>query len=251
MLLDLQKASMLKRISAWILDAIVVSILATGFGLLISSIIGYDARFNQLNACYGRYEAEYGINIEIAPEDYEALTEAELAVYAEALEAMNQDAELNYCYRMIMNMSLVIVTVGILLAFLIYDFLVPIFLKNGQTVGKKIFEIGLMQTDHTKLKTVSLAIRTFLGKFAVETMIPVLLVIMIYFGFAGFGATIVIGVLLLLQIIALAKTRTNSAIHDLLAATVAVDMKSQMIFEDAKAVEEYSKKIETNEKRAL
>ena len=37
---DLQKASMLKRASAWLLDVILLSVLATGFALLLSAAFG-------------------------------------------------------------------------------------------------------------------------------------------------------------------------------------------------------------------
>ena len=40
--------------------------------------------------------------------------------------------------------------------------------------------------------------------------------------------------LALLQIVLIAATRTNSAIHDILAQTVVVDMESQMIFDSAR-----------------
>ena len=43
---DLQKASMLKRASAWLLDVILLSVLATGFALLL-----YSDTIRNTNSC--------------------------------------------------------------------------------------------------------------------------------------------------------------------------------------------------------
>ena len=58
---DLQKANMLKRISAAMLDGILLGILAVGFGFLLSLATGYDAGYTHLKSFYSRYETEYHI----------------------------------------------------------------------------------------------------------------------------------------------------------------------------------------------
>lgn len=246
MLWDLQKGSMLKRISALILDVILVMILATGFGTLVSGVIGYDDTLDMLNARYSEYESEYGISMNLAEEDYEGLSDEERANYEAAAAAMAVDRETNDIYERLVNETLVIMTFGILLAYVVTDIIIPLMFGNGQTPGKKIFSLAVMQTDHTRLRPFSLAVRTVLGKFTVETMIPVLLCVMIYFGFIGIGGTIAMIILFLAQCVALIVTQTDSALHDLMASTVVVDMKSQMIFEDAHAAEEYRQKLENN-----
>ena len=52
-----------------------------------------------------------------------------------------------------------------------------------------------------------------------------------------------VAVLLIAQIACIAATKTNSAIHDLLAGTVAVDIASQQIFRSSEELLEYTKKI--------
>ena len=69
MYFDLQKASMLKRCSAWLLDAIVFSIIAVGFGWLVSTVIGYDEQYNRLDSCYQAYEKEYGLKLTVSAEE--------------------------------------------------------------------------------------------------------------------------------------------------------------------------------------
>ena len=62
-------------------------------------------------------------------------------------------------------------------------------------------------------------------------MIPVLIILMIYWGTIGIVGPVVIGLILITEIIVMVTTPTNSLIHDLLANTVAIDEASQKIFE--------------------
>lgn len=250
MFFDLQLGSMLKRISAWLLDIILLAVLATGFSTIVSGVIGYDAQYEKLRAGYEKYEKEYGISFDKTTEEIGAMTVEEQAVYQAAADAVSADAELNRQYALLVNMQLIIITIGILLAVAVLEFAVPLFLKNGQTIGKKIFALCLIQTDQTKVRNISVAIRTFLGKYTIETMVPVLIAYMIFNNSIGIMGIVILGLLLLLELVVMITTKTNSAIHDLLAGTVVVDAKSQMIFDNLEALEAYKKKIEqnTNEK---
>ena len=66
MIFDLQKASTLKRISAFILDAILVCIVATGFAFVASQITDYDGHSERLEAYYSEYETKYGVNFRVS-----------------------------------------------------------------------------------------------------------------------------------------------------------------------------------------
>jgi uncharacterized RDD family membrane protein YckC len=138
---------------------------------------------------------------------------------------------------------MVIVSMSLLLAYVITEIIIPIFFKNGQTLGKKIFGIAIMRVDGIKITTFQLFVRAILGKYTIETMVPVLLLIMMFFGIIGGIAPIVIGLIALLQVIVIIATKTNSAIHDLLACTVAVDMSTQMIFDTEESMIEYKKQL--------
>ena len=136
---------------------------------------------------------------------------------------------------------------SVLLAYLVLEFLVPLFLKNGQTVGKKIFGIGVMRVDGVRVTPVLMFARSVLGKCTVETLVPVLIVIMILFGIMGFFGTMVILALGLFQIILVAATRARTPIHDLLAQTVTVDFASQMIFDTPEDLLAYKTRIHAEE----
>lgn len=240
---DVQKASMLKRISAFTFDMILLVCLVVAFALGVSALVGYDGYHAQMDEKYEQYGQQYGVDVNISIEEFNNLSEDELANYYAAVEAINQDEEATKLYSLIVNLTLAIATVSILLAYVALELVVPLLFGNGQTLGKKIFGIALMRVDGVKVTPFMMFVRTILGKFTVETMIPVLIILMLLFGLIGSFGTMIIGLILLVQVILLIATRTNSALHDLMACTVAVDLASQRIFDSPEARMEYIKRI--------
>ncbi|MGN0998628.1 MAG: RDD family protein [Faecousia sp.] len=243
MIYDLQKAGVLKRASAYIFDMILLLVLATGLAFVLSALLGYDRYSEQLDACYAKYEEQYGITFEITQEEYDALTPAQKQNYDDATAALNRDETAVRAFNMMFSLMLVILTLSILAGYAILEILVPLLFGNGQTLGKKIFGIALMRTNGVKINTVCLFIRTVLGKFTIETMIPVLLCVMIFFSFIGILGPTIIFILLVAQAAVLIVTKTNSAIHDLLADTVVVDLSSQLMFNSELERLDYQKKV--------
>ena len=243
MYLDIQKANMWKRISAGLLDLILLSVVVAFLAMLLSSVLGFDGYNNALDDCYQKYEAEYGISFDITMDDYNAMTQDQIDLYNDAYQAFSKDEDAIYNLNMIVRLTITIASTSILLGFLILEIAVPIFFKDGRTLGKKIFGIGLMRTHGVRINAVALFIRTFLGKFAIETMIPVLIVLMIFWGTIGIVGPLVIVGIGLLQIILLATSQTHSLIHDRLSDTVVVDIESQMIFDTEDERIESTKRI--------
>ena len=243
MISELQKASVWKRISAAMFDAILLGIVVVGVAYLFSVVTGYDGYSQTVSEAYEKYEQQYGVTFELSQEEFDALGGDGLARYNEAYDALCRDEAAMYAYNMLVNLTLTISSISILLAYLLIEFAVPLFFGNGQTLGKKIFGIALMRTDEIRVTAPLLFIRTVLGKYTLETMVPVLVCVMIYFNMAGLTAVLVLGAIALLQIILVVATKTNSLIHDLLAKTVAVDFASQRIFGSEQELLEYKKKL--------
>ena len=133
---SIQKASLLKRISAFLLDFILLTIALTGFALLLSTVLGYDNYAGALT------EAHYGVDFDIKKEDYDALSEEDRAYIDDAYEVYMTDEDVIFNYNMLFNLMLIIASMSIVLSFLLLEFVIPLILKNGQTVGKKIFGIA-------------------------------------------------------------------------------------------------------------
>ena len=232
---DTQRASILKRVSAFLLDIILISVLATGFAWLISIIVNYDARSDKLNESYNAYYEAYGIDSELKEEEYNAMTDEEKAAYDQKLkameEAMQQDKELQKQFSQVVSLTLLMVSLGIFFAYIILEFVVPLILKNGQTLGKKVFSLAVMRVDGGKVTPFMMFVRTLLGKYTVETMIPVAIIVLILFGSGGIIGITVLGMLTILQIGLFVGTHNHTPIHDLFAQTVVVDLSSQIIFD--------------------
>ncbi len=241
---DLQKASVWKRISALVLDGILLSILTVGFAFLLSLAIGYDAHSARLARYYSDYETEYGITFSISQEEFASLDEAAQQRYEAAYAALAEDAGAAQTFAEVMRLTILIITFGVLLGMLVLEFFVPLLFKNGQTLGKKVFGLAVVRRDCVRLAPLLLLVRTLLGKYTIETMIPILLLFLIFFGGLGFVGLAVLAALLVLQVGLVAGTRNNSAIHDLLAQTVVVDMASQMIFDSEQELLTYREQMQ-------
>lgn len=234
---------MWKRISAFLFDLILLSIVSVLFAWVLSQVLGYDGYQQRLNDAYTRVGEEYGIDLRMPLAEYNALDEAGLATLNAAYNALSADADATHTYNMLIQLTILISSIAILLGYLVMEFAIPLKLGNGQTLGKKVFGLAVMNTDGVRLRAVGLFIRTVLGKFAVETMIPVIILMMIFWGTIGIMGPIVLFAILAVEAAVLVGTRTNAMIHDLLATTVVVDYASQMIFETREDMIHYKEKI--------
>ncbi len=218
-------------------------VLAVGVWLLLAPVTGYDRHSKALDETYARYEADYGISFSLTQEEYEALPEEEKAKYDAALDALNKDEEALSSYNKILSLMLLLVSFSLLGGILGMEFLVPLFLKDGQTVGKKIFGLGLVRTDSVRVTPLQLFVRTLLGKFTVETMIPVYIFLMLTWGATGTFGTAILGILLLTQVILYFASRNHSQLHDLMAGTAVVDIKTQRVFASSDELLDYQLKL--------
>ena len=242
--LDIQKASLWKRISAFMFDGILFSVAAALLALLLAHAVGYDGYRAALNEKYDHYAAEYSVPLNPTTAEYEAMSEADRARFQAAYDAMGQDGDAIYAYRMTLQLTVLILSFSLLFSYLLMEFLIPLLLKNGQTLGKKIFSLGLMRVDGVKISTLALFVRTVLGKYTLETMIPALVLLMLLLGAIGPLGWIVLGLIALVNVIVMAATKNHSLLHDLMAGTVVIDLPSQMIFDTPEAMIAYKEQLE-------
>lgn len=248
-MISLQKATIGKRIIAAIFDGILISILAVGLITLLSGVLNTDKHLNTYQQAYDKYSAEYEVNLSY--NEYNALTQDQKSDFDKRAElaekAFANDKDAVYAYNMFINLSLIIITFGVLIGVIFIEFIVPLLIGNGQTLGKKIFGIALMHKDSIRVSNLQLFVRAALGKFAIELMIPIYILMMIYFNSIGIiGGTVLI-IIALVQIFCLIFTHTNSLLHDVMAGTVVIDMASQKIFDNRDALIKYTQKIHAQE----
>lgn len=246
---DIQRASMLKRIPAWVLDMILLLVVMTGFLVLWSRVFPVTPHVEEIDGIIAQYEQQYGGHWNIPAEEYEKMTDAEKEaaekISLEISNALNQDEAALALLETVAINIFAMLSLSVLCAYVILEFVIPLLLKNGQTLGKKCFGVALMRKDGVKVTPFMMFARTVLGKCTVETMIPLLSAVMLFVGIGGPLFFLGVAVLLAQLIVPLA-TRNKTGIHDIMACTVAVDLSSQMIFDSLEAMEAYHAEIYTD-----
>lgn len=229
----LQKANLWKRISAFSFDLILAVSLA------LALMIGFSAvfckkHFDRIEEYRANYEMQYGIDFDITQEEYDAKTEEEKATYdailQEANEAYKSDKAVQKVYSELIYLTFANIAICLFVSDMVIYFVIPLLFKNGQTLGKKCFGIAVMRTNGVKLSAPVLFVRSILGLYTIETMVPILFLTMILVGLLGIVGFITLGLLAILEIGVMIYTKTNSSIHDLLSDSVVVDMSTQKIF---------------------
>ncbi len=281
---DIQKADMWKRISAGLFDFILIGILCVAIMMGMSWALQYDRYEKGLETCKDKYEAKYsekyielyGVNYDIlgmSEASFKALSEDKQAeklksfnifdmteetidklsqtdkeniqkLYDEANKDISKDGEVAYFYTMTLNLSLITIIFGILISHILLELVVPLIFGNGQTLGKKIFGIGIVRSDSVKVSFLQMFIRTILGKCTVETLVPAMLILMVVFGISSPVDLVLLAALPIAQVIIYFVSRDKTLLHDLMAHTVAVDVASQRIFSSAEDLLEYKKRIQ-------
>ena len=244
MIYDIQKASMWKRISASLLDVILLGIVSVGFIFMFSWMTNYDDTLTKMDAVYLQYKEEYGFDFrEVTEEMYDKYTDEQKEYYDNTYQIFIKDEEVLRVHNLMVSKTTMMVALGVLMGFLIVEFLVPLVLKNGQTIGKKCFSICVISENGVRIKPFVLFIRTILGKYTIETMISVFLIISMIFGSITIVKLFIILALIVANLTMIITNRNNALIHDVLAYTVVVDKESQLIFENQDELIEYKQKI--------
>jgi uncharacterized RDD family membrane protein YckC len=246
MIYDLQKASFWKRASAFLFDLVIMIVVVVGIASLMSMAMKYELHYNNMeherDIEKQKIEAEYGCELDLSV-GYSQMTEQQKEMYEKLDNAISENDTFQAAALLLLNYSLVICLVSTFAAYAILEFAVPMIFGNGQTLGKKLFSIGVIRTNTVKAKPFVLFVRMLFGKYTIETVLPLFVVIMMFFGFIGIVGPVVLLGLLLLEVIAMLVTRTRSALHDLIADCCVVDMTTQMVFESEQALLDYKKKI--------
>lgn len=222
---DPQKASSLKRIAAYIVDAILFITIFTGVLLLTSYIVGYQHNYKLLEAKY----IEHGVYV-IKNGTY-SFCDTSKEVCVNAWKNFNLDKEACFYYDHSIELITLMITVSTFLSFLILEFLVPMIFKNGQTIGMKCFRIGLIDNKGIKVKPIQIFIRFLFGKFLVSTMLPIYGLIFMYFNLNGgfYGFVLAVGILIV-DLVMTIFSKTKSGISNSISSVYAVDMDETYFF---------------------
>jgi len=245
MMQDIQLAPVSKRLFAFLLDLILASIVVAGCYYLLSSVLGIDRYGAIYNERLAYYEAEYGVDFD--EDDYASMDEAGKANYKAAVDAMNADETANTAIKTSYALTFGVLGGGIVLAALLLEFVIPLLLKDGRTLGKRLFGLGVMRRSGLRISAPVLFVRGVIGKGIFEFVLPVMLIVTAGAGMTGIFGLILLGIMIIAEIVTVAKSGTNSFLHDLLADSVVIDWDSQLIFENEEALAAYRAEKEAEE----
>lgn len=221
-------------------DTVLVLLLSVSLSIPLLEMLHFNSLSEQLSSIQETYkidiEAQYSLNLDITEEEYNALSPNDKTAYDEASNAFNEVLAADPTFMQLRaDRITVIVTnacVTVLIGVLLTHFVLPLILKNGQTLGKKTFGLAVIRTNGVKISASQLFIRAMVGLFAIETAAVAFLAVIFPVG------TIAAVLVQALQIGVMLKTPYHASIHDLLADTAVVDFTSQHIFEtEAERVE--------------
>ena len=244
--LEIQRASMWKRISAWLFDSILMVSVVVLVAYVLSGMLHYDQHNARLNAAYEKHQTQFHVEFgqpEAAEDATDEEKEAYKLRYAEAEEALKSDPEAIEAYGKVSNLVLLIPTISLFVAMLLMEFIIPMLLKNGQTLGKKMFGIAVMRDDGVRITPTMLFVRSILGKCTIEALVPLAIIALFLLGNAGVLGLLALLLLAVLEITLMIRTKTNSMIHDVLCYSVTVDFASQMIFDTEADLIAYKNRI--------
>ena len=231
-MLEFNKASLVKRGAAKIVDLILIIALVIGIGTMANDLIGHDEMVNELENVYSEYAERYGIDLELTQEDYDKMTQEDKDDYnarvTEANKALNEDEYANGLYKKIMTCSLVIILSSFLVACFVLEFIIPLIFGNGQTIGKKIFGIGYMNLSGNKINVFKTAFVSLIKTFGATAFIVSFC--LSYFALVSYEISLVCalgcGVLLLVNVICAIAGKNRRSLVNLLTGTACVDFET-------------------------
>ena len=222
-----------KRIAAFFIDLVIFVLLFTGLAFVVGEVCGYTANYEQLQEKY----IEHGVG-EFNEETNEFVfcdTSKEECI--KSYELFFADDEAMVYYDKSIELTTLILTISVFVTYAITEFVVPLVIKDRQTIGMFLFKIGLVSTDGTTVEHKQLFIRFLFGKFLLTTMIPIYGTI--YSFFSAFGGIFGLIFALIIWIIDIALTlfsEKKAGIANSIGSCYACDIETSMIYDTVEEI---------------
>lgn len=222
-------ASMKNRGAAYFVDLILFVIIFTGVLYLASFLVGYQDNLNLLEEQYIKYGVYVGNNsgYELCDTTLETCQESLKNFYAD-------DAAIDIYLKTTESMFLMFV-VSAAISSLIYEFLIPIFMGNGETIGMKIMKICYVNEENYRVSHIQIFTRFLFGKFLVNLLIPIMGLFYFYISNGSLLALAVVIAIPLINLIMTFKTKNRSGIANTIGKMVVVSKEETFIFESKEA----------------
>ncbi len=234
-----KKPPMVKRFAALVIDVIMVIVLASGIAFLVSKIYNYDKYYNavyQAQIDYGVYVPSDEGNITYDGKTYIICTEDKSLTEEEAnsrIKALTSDKTFKDNYYKMNLGPIVITSIGLASSLLVFEFILPLCLKHGRTLGKFLFGIGYVNEDDLDVSLKNVTIKFLFGKLIVNAVIPYTGVLLIIYqtGLVLIGLAFVLGVPII-NLLMLFLTKDKRLLSDYIGKMKPVDNNCQVYFKN-------------------
>lgn len=203
--LSYKTAGLMKRFSSTLMDSVVIIIFSVLFVSILFSLTNFDYYNTELISYYDRYE-----------DDIASILDDDAACES---------------YNVVIKLLCFNIALGILIAYIISEVLIPLLLPNGESIGKRIFGITIMRIDERKIGVGTLLLRGLISKYLIET-VPVVFITLYALFFSSYVYLIIIPIaIVVLNVSLVIFRRDHRALHDMIAGTVVLekDHYSQMV----------------------
>ena len=268
---EIRKATVFKRIAAFIFDALIFVILWSGVFILSESL---SVGFKEASQLYTEKCLEHNLSHEVEtsdgvkgtqvwvveeflkseyaptecliPEDAETnnleISDSCMQAYENFMkknnEAFGKDEVAVKAYSDVLLYRLSFFSIATLTSSLILNFALPLIFKNGQTVGKKILHIAVLSNNGIRIKNWQVFARAILGGFAIELM-PIMLYLAAPGAFSYALTLAVVVAIVNLFLFMLTKNRTM--IHDFIAGSIVINLDTTVVID---SLDERKQRIE-------
>lgn len=219
----------LKRVVAYLIDIILVSIVST----LLTSNSFINKDYDKYQDTYHMYEEAYEeYNNTLKEIDNEELTDEE---YSKKIDEINEEYELileDYNYKLV---KLSIIPTSISIIILVLYFVLLQYLLKGQTIGKKIMKLQIKSNSNKKLNIFNYTIRCLiLNEVLINIVSIVLLLVLNKNGYLIYNQIVyVISYVLEMSIIfMIVFDKNNRGLHDYLSNTKVIELRKKGVVDE-------------------
>ncbi|MBQ9072034.1 MAG: RDD family protein [Bacilli bacterium] len=215
----------LKRVVAYIIDIILVSLISTF--LTSNSFINKD--YDKYANTYDEYEEVYNEYTNSIEELDDELTDDE---YNKKLEEINKEYEgtlENYNYKLV---KLSIIPTSISIIIIILYFVVLQYLLKGQTIGKKIMKLQVKSNNDKKLTIFNYILRSLIvNEVLINILSIIFLLVLKKEGYLIYNQIIYVVsyIIEMVIIFMIAFDKNHRSLHDYIANTKVIDLKEKEV----------------------
>lgn len=143
--------------------------------------------------------------------------------YEKAINLMNKydDNIINLAYK-VNRYNVITISISLFVSIIILYLVIPLIFKDGETLGKKLMGIGIVNLKNGFRIKLSQKIIRFLSFLIFEVILSILL----------------LAIPLIISISMMFFSKNNMALHDQLAATLCIDKKISLVYKD---IDEFKK----------